>query len=86
MKNFLVNKLPPVSLNRGNFSWAEATLFQKTTVSGCGPGTAGTHASSRAHPEIRTTHTWTRVRAGKKSTEGKKMTPISLVFEPRASM
>ena len=27
-----------------------------------------------------------RVRAGKKSTEGKKSTPISLVFEPRASM
>ena len=27
-----------------------------------------------------------RARAGKKSTAGKKMTPISLVFEPRASM
>ena len=27
-----------------------------------------------------------RVREGKKSTAGKKMTPISLVFEPRASM
>ena len=28
----------------------------------------------------------TRVRAGKKSTAGKKRTPISLVFEPMASM
>ena len=29
---------------------------------------------------------WARVRAGKKSTAGKKMTLISLVFEPKASM